>query len=90
MVSRSGVATKFSAAQRFAVERKRAKLQLLAVEHQRRRRARGVGLEPELGAHRGRGRMQRHVEIDGFDQPVGRTIILEADGAGFFGAHDGD
>jgi hypothetical protein len=33
--------------------------------------------------------MQRNVEIDGFDQPVGRAVILQADGAMFFGAHDG-
>ncbi len=37
--------------QRLAVERERDELQLLAVEHERRRRARGVGLEPEFGAH---------------------------------------
>ena len=58
MVSRSVVATKFSARQRLAVERERRSLQLLAVEHQRRRRARRVRLELELGAHRG-GRADR-------------------------------
>jgi hypothetical protein len=32
--------------------------------------------------------MQRDVEMDGFDQPVGRAVILQADGAVFFSAHD--
>ena len=76
------------ARQRPAVERERAQLQLLAVEDQRRRRAAAVRLEPELGADRGCGRIERHVEIDGFDEPVRRAVILEADGTRFFGAHD--
>jgi hypothetical protein len=33
--------------------------------------------------------MKRKIEIDGFDQPVGLAIILQTDGAMFFGAHDG-
>jgi hypothetical protein len=32
--------------------------------------------------------MERNVEIDGFDQPVGLAVILQTDGAVFFGAHD--
>ena len=87
MVSRSGVATKALRRQRLAVERERAQPQFLAVEHERRRRARGVRLELELGADRRRGRIERHVEFDGFDEPIGRAIILQADGPGFFGAH---
>lgn len=31
--------------------------------------------------------MQRHIEMDAIDQPVRRTIILEADGTGLFGTH---
>ena len=74
--------------QRLAVEQERFQLQLLAVEHERRRRAGAVGLELEPGANRRRSRMERNIEIDGFDQPVGRAVILQADGAVFFGAHD--
>ena len=88
MVSRSGVATKALRRQRLAVERERTSFELLAVEHERRRRAGAVRLELELGADCRRGRIERHVEIDGLDQPVGRAVILEADGAWFFGAHD--
>ena len=74
--------------QRLAVERERPELEFLAVEHQRRRRCSAVRLDAKLGADRGRGRVERNVELDGFDQPVRRAIVSEADGAGFFGAHD--
>ena len=75
--------------QRLAVERKRAELQVFAVEDERRRSSSGVGPDLELGADRRRGRMQRYVKVDGFDEPIRRAIILQADGAGFFGAHGG-
>jgi hypothetical protein len=31
--------------------------------------------------------MQREIEFDGFDEPIGRMIIPQADGTGLFGAH---
>jgi hypothetical protein len=31
--------------------------------------------------------MQRDIEMHPVDQPVRRTVILKADGAGLFGAH---
>ena len=75
--------------QRLAVERERAELQLVAVKDERRRRARGIRFDLELGANRRGGRIERHVEVDGFDEPIGRPIVLKADGTRFFGAHDG-
>jgi hypothetical protein len=34
--------------------------------------------------------VQRHVEFDGLDEPIGRAVILEPDGSVFFGAHAAD
>ena len=71
-----------------AVERERFEHEPIAVEHEgRRRRAVGTGLERQRGAHpRGLG-VERNVEFHGLDQPVRRAVILQADGAGLFGAH---
>ena len=74
--------------QRLAVDRQRSELQVFAVENERRRRAGRVGFDLELGAYSGRLRMERHVEVDRLDQPVGRAVILQQNGAVFFGAHD--
>jgi hypothetical protein len=41
----------------------------------------------KLGANSGGRRVQRHVELDCLDKPIGRAIILEADGPWFFSAH---
>ncbi len=61
---------------------------LLAVEHQRRVPAAvRVGLEREHRANPRGGGIQRHVEIHGFDEPIGRTIVFEANGFGGLGAH---
>ena len=46
-----------------------------------------IGLERERGADFGLRRMQRDVERDGLHQPVGRAVILQADGLGGIGAH---
>ena len=43
-------------------------------------------LDLERGANLGRRRIERYVEIDGLDKPVGRAIVLEADGTRFFGS----
>jgi hypothetical protein len=32
--------------------------------------------------------MEANIELDGFDQPIRRAVVLQADGAVFFGAHD--
>ena len=74
--------------QRRAVELQRDERQPIAVEHQRGRSAgRRIGLQLERRAHRRLRRMQLDVEIDGFDQPIGRPVFGQADGTGFFGAH---
>ena len=71
-----------------AIEPDRRQREGVAVERQRRGTWRGrIGLEPERRAHAGRVRMQRHVEIDGLDQPVRRLIIGEADRLVLVGAH---
>jgi hypothetical protein len=31
--------------------------------------------------------VQRHIEFDGSDPPIGRAIVLEPDWLGFFSAH---
>jgi hypothetical protein len=73
---------------RRAVDLERDERESIAVEHQRGRRpSRGIGLELQRRAHRRPRRMQIDVEIDGFDQPIGRPVFGKADGAGFFGAH---
>ena len=60
----------------------------VAVEIERRRRpGGGIGPELERGVHRAARRIEPHVEVNGLDQPVGRTVVGKADGAGFFGAH---
>ena len=75
--------------ERCAVDGDRTQHQLVAVEHDRRRRGSlGVRLELELRAHPRAGRLERDVEVDRLHQPVGRTIIGEADGDGLFCAHD--
>jgi hypothetical protein len=63
------------------------KRQFVAIENQWRRRARTVWPDMKLGANSGGSRVQRHVELDCLDKPIGRAIILEADGPWFFGAH---
>src|SRR5438477_10782842 len=63
------------------------KRQFVAVEDERRRRARAVRPDVKLGTNSGGRRVQRHVELDCLDTPIGRAIILEADGSWFFGAH---
>ena len=67
--------------QRRAVDLERDERQPVAVEHQRRGGA-GLRIGPQLQrrAHRRLRRMQRDVEIDGLDQPVGRAIILRRTG----------
>ena len=77
-----------SAVERCAVELQRHEREAVAVEHQRRRRrGLGIGLQLQHRAHTRRRRVERDVELDGLDQPVGRAIVLEADGSGLFGAH---
>ena len=88
MVSRSGVATKFSAGSGLPSSASERSFNSSPSSTSGAGVAGRVRLELELGANRGRRRMQRYVEFDGFDEPIGRAVILEADGAGFFGAHD--
>jgi hypothetical protein len=76
------------AVERLAVDRQGDEAELVAVEHHRRRCAcLRIGLELEPRAHAGGGGIERDVELDHLHQPVGRSIILEADGAGLLGAH---
>ena len=63
------------------------KRQFVAVEDERRRRARAVWPDFKLRTNSGGRRVQRHVELDCLDKPIGRAIILEADGSWFFSAH---
>src|SRR6266853_5002315 len=63
------------------------KRQFVAVEDERRGRAGAVWPNVKLGTNSGGRRVQRHVEFDCLDKPIGRAIILEADGPWFFGAH---
>ena len=71
-----------------AVELERAQREFFAVEDEGRWHAHAVRLELEFGPDDGCGRIERYVEVDGIDQPIGRAVILKADGAWFFGAHD--
>jgi hypothetical protein len=63
--------------QLLAVDCQRNKLQVFAVENERRRRTGRIRFDLELGAHSGGARVKRHVEVDGLDQPVGRAVILQ-------------
>ena len=89
MVSRSGVATKFSAGSGLPSSASEASFSSSPSSTS------GAGAPAALGLSLSLARTvvavgcKRHVEVDGFDQPIGRAVILEADGAGFFGAHDG-
>ena len=80
---------KAATGQWLAVERQRSELEFLAVEHERRWRSLGVRPDRELGTHRRCGCIERNIERHGFDEPVGRTVIFQADGTRFFGAHHG-
>ena len=73
--------------ERLAVERERRQREPVAVEHQGRGRRGRIRPQAQGRAHARRGRMERYIEMDAIDQPVGRTIILKADGTGLFGAH---
>ncbi len=74
--------------QRGAIELERGEGEAVAVEHQRRGGRQRVGLELQRRAHLGLRRMQRDIEMHGFHQPVGRAVILQADGLGNVGAHE--
>ena len=74
--------------ERLAVELERTQLEFFAVENERRRDPGAVRLELEFGPDNGRSRIERYVEIDGVDQPIGRAVLLQTDGAWLFGAHD--
>src|SRR5438477_9548401 len=63
------------------------KRQFVAVEDKWRRRTQAVWPDVKLGANSGGCRVQRHVELDRLDKPIGRAIILEADGPWLFSAH---
>ena len=70
-------------------EGKRDKFEAVAVKDERGgRRSLRVRLERELCDDPRRLGVEQNVELDGLDQPVGRAIIFEADGAVLFGAHD--
>ena len=71
-----------------AIDPERLEREPFAIEHQRRGRIGGIGLELQRRAHPGLGRMQREIEGDGLHQPVWRAVVLEADGLGGVGAHD--
>jgi len=51
------------------------------------KRSAAIGRQPQRRAHPRRGRVERHVEIDGLNQPVRRAVILKADRHGLLGAH---
>ena len=81
----------FARAELSAVEAHGLELDHLPVEPQRPGVA-GVGrvapdLEPRT--HSRARRVQRHVEIDGIDQVVGRPVVLEQNGARRVGLHVG-
>ena len=89
MVSRSGVATNCSGGSAAP-----SSFSARSVERRRRRARAGAGAAPfGLGFSVSVARTRvavgssEHVEIDGLDQPVGRAVVLKADGAGLFGAH---
>ena len=73
--------------QRGSVELERGEREPVAVEHQRGGRGRRVGLERERRADFRLRRMQGDIERNGLHQPVGRAVILQADGLGGIGAH---
>jgi hypothetical protein len=74
--------------ERHLVEQDGIRRQLVAVEHERRAGMAGrVRAQLQLRAHLGPRRIEDDVEIDRVDQPIGGTIILEADQRGVFGAH---
>src|SRR5208337_4709257 len=64
--------------ERLAVELERAQRELFAVEDERRWHARAVRLELEFGSDDGCSRIERYVEVDGVDQPIGRAVVLQA------------
>src|SRR5262249_53112174 len=72
-----------------AVEVESLKLEHLPVEPQGARTARvgRVGLDLEPGAHPRAGWVQRYVEMDGINQVVGRSVVLEQNGARRVGFH---
>jgi hypothetical protein len=73
---------------RGTVEFQRPQFQRIAVEHERRRRGSvPVGSKGQGCPHQRRHGIERDVEFHGFDEPVGRAVILETNGTGFFGAH---
>src|SRR5208283_1907120 len=74
--------------ERLAVEFERTQREFVAVEDEGRWYARAVRLKREVGPDDSRGRIERYVEIDGVDQPIGRAVLLQTDGAWFFGVHD--
>ena len=90
MVSRSGVATKFSAASGLPSSASERSFSSSPSSTS------GAGVPAELGLILSLARTvvavgcERNVEFDGLDEPIGRAIILQADGTGFFGAHGAD
>ena len=73
---------------RRAVEFQPPQVQRIAIERERRRgRAVPVGPQRQGRAHPRRGRIELYVEFHRLDQPVGRAVIFQANGTGFFGAH---
>jgi len=65
--------------QRLAVERERDELQFVTIEYERRRRARAVRLDFQLGMDPGRGRIERDVEINALNELIWRAIVGQAD-----------
>ena len=70
-----------------AVELQGPQHQRIPIEHKGSRRAVAVRFERKRRANPGRGRIKRDIELYGLHQPIGRTIIREADRTGFLGAH---
>jgi hypothetical protein len=71
-----------------AVDRERGELEFVAVEHYWRRRGGvRVGLELQRRPHSRFGGVERDVELHRIDEPVGRPIVFEANGASLLGAH---